>query len=181
MTFAVLTLAVSTVITPPVPTDAADGESSMNVVLSLKPDGNRFRLTFAIEATPSNNVDIAFGADGNADGDLSTDETEFLVGWRGNRWVAFDATGEQIAENPSLGGRTELCWMVCLRDDSPVPWSSAATLDGSAAFTEWALSPPPCLFNPDWTLAKVFVRGKGSPDDRLSFGRFNRGLVIIMR
>lgn len=137
MTFAVLTLAVSTVITPPVPTDAADGESSMNVVLPLKPDGNR--------------------------------------------WVAFDATGEQIAENPSLGGRTELCWMVCLRDDSPVPWSSAATLDGSAAFTEWALSPPPCLFNPDWTLAKVFVRGKGSPDDRLSFGRFNRGLVIIMR
>ena len=75
MTLAVLILAASTLVTPPAPGGAADGETSTNAVLSLRPDGNVFRLTFAVEATPSNNVELALGADGNADGDLSTDET----------------------------------------------------------------------------------------------------------
>ena len=120
----VLMLAVSTVVTPPAPGGAADGETSTNAVLSLRPDGNVFRLTFAVEATPSNNVELALGADRNADGDLSTDETDFLIGWRGDRWVAFDAAGEQVAEAVSPGGATELRWTVRLRDKTAVPRST---------------------------------------------------------
>ena len=181
MTLAALILAASTLVTPPAPGGAADGETSTNAVLSLRPDGNVFRLTFAVEATPSNNVELALGADRNADGDLSTDETDFLIGWRGDRWVAFDAAGEQVAEAVASGGPTELRWMVRLRDKTAVPRSLAATLDGSAAFAAWAENPPRCLFDPDWTHAKVFVRGEGPSDGRIELRRFTQGTVLIVR
>ena len=177
----VLMLAVSTVVTPPAPGGAADGETSTNAVLSLRPDGNVFRLTFAVEATPSNNVEIALGADRNADGDLAMAETDFLIGWRGDRWVAVDAAGEQVAEAASPGGQSELRWSVRLRDETAAPRALAATLDGSAAFAAWADNPPRRLFDPDWTHAKVFVRGEGPSDGRIELRRFNQGTVLIVR
>ena len=93
MTLAALILAASTLVTPPAPGGAADGETSTNAVLSLRPDGNVFRLTFAA----------------------------------------------------------------------------------------WAEDPPRCLFDPDWTHAKVFVRGEGPSDGRIALRRFNQGTVLIVR
>lgn len=177
----VLMLGAATVVTPPAPDGAADGEASTNVVLSLRPDGNLFRLTFAIEATPSNNVEIAFGVDRNADGDLETEETEFLIGWRGDRWVAFDTAGERIAEARSNGGLTELRWTVRLRKETDEPRALEASLDGSAAFSAWAFNPPRRLFNPAWTHAKVFARGEGSATGRIALRRFNQGLSLRIR
>ena len=174
-------LAVSTVVTPPAPDGAADGEASTNVVLSLRPDGNLFRLTFAVEATPSNNVEIAFGVDRNADGDLATAETEFLIGWRGDRWVAFDTAGERVAEERSTGGLTELRWTVRLRKETDEPRALEASLDGSAAFSAWASNPPRRLFNPAWTHAKVFARGEGSATGRIALQRLNQGLALRIR
>lgn len=176
-----LMLAASTVVVPPAPGGAQDGETSTNVVLSLRPDGNRFRLSFTIEATPSNNVEVAFGVDRNADGDLVTGETGFLIGWRGDRWVAFDMAGEQVAEAVSPGGLTELVWTVRLRGETGMPRTLTAALDGAAAFAEWSTNPPHCLFDPEWTHAKVFVRGEGPTVGHIDFRRFNEGSLLFIR
>ena len=181
MTLVALILAVSTVVVPPAPGGAADGEASTNVVLSLRPDGNVFRLTFAVEATPSNNVEIAFGVDRNADNDLATAETEFLIGWRGDRWVAFDTAGEQVAAAVPSGGPTELRWTVRLRKETGVPRALEASLDGTAAFSTWASNPPRVLFNPSWTHAKVFARGEGPATGRIMLRRLNHGLSVVVR
>ena len=177
----VLMLAAATVVTPPAPDGAADGEASTNVVLSLRPDGNLFRLTFDVEATPSNNVEIAFGADRNADGDLATAETEFLIGWRGDRWVAFDTAGERVAEERSTGGLTEFLWTVRLRKETDEPRALEASLDGAAAFAAWASNPPRCLFNPAWTHAKVYARGESPATGRIALQRLNQGLALRIR
>ena len=44
-----------------------------------------------------------------------------------------------------------------------------------------AENPPRCLFDPDWTHAKVFVRGEGPSDGRIELRRFNQGTVLIVR
>ena len=181
MTIATLLFLVSSTIMLPRPSGAIDGESSTNTVLALRSDGNLFHLTFAIQATLSNNVDVAFGIDRNADCDLSTDETEFLIGWRGDRWVAFDTTSEQITECVSQGGLTKLDWTVRLRNGTAAPRALTASLNGSAAFSAWAAHPPRCLFNPEWTLAKVFVRGEGPVEGRISCRRKNQGFVLMIR
>ena len=66
--------------TPP-PSPHPDTESSVNVPLPDWPAlGRRISLTLTANATPSNNVQIAFGQDTNADGNLAPEETALVLG-----------------------------------------------------------------------------------------------------
>ena len=66
--------------TPP-PSSYPDTESSANVAVTNWPGlGRRVKLTLAANFTPSNCVQIAFGQDTNADGDLAPEETNLILG-----------------------------------------------------------------------------------------------------
>ena len=58
-----------------------DTESSVNVAVTNWPAlGRRVKLTLSAEFTPSNGVQVAFGQDDNADGDLEPGETRVVFG-----------------------------------------------------------------------------------------------------
>ena len=48
--------------------------------------GLDFRLEFT--GTPSNNVEVAFGRDGDEDGALAPHETDVVVGWSDPQWAS---------------------------------------------------------------------------------------------
>ena len=85
--FAALTLsavsafaAVRTLPTPP-SSSYPDTESSVNVAVTNWPSlGRRVKLTLSANFTPSNCVQVAFGQDTNADGDLAPEETHLILG-----------------------------------------------------------------------------------------------------
>ena len=66
--------------TPP-PSPFPDTESSVNVAVTNWPGlGRRVKLTLSANFTPSNCVQIAFGQDTNADGDLAPGEVQIVLG-----------------------------------------------------------------------------------------------------
>ena len=66
--------------TPP-PSSYPDSESTANVAVT---NGTclcrRVKLTLSADFTPSNGVQVAFGQDDNADGDLAPEETRVVFG-----------------------------------------------------------------------------------------------------
>ena len=84
----------------------ADTETVTNVPFTAALDAaGRFRLSLSCLATPSNNVEAAFGVDRDADGVLALEETDCVVGWDCGAWfVRKDADGartEHAGAHPS--------------------------------------------------------------------------------
>ena len=85
--------------------DYADTEVSTNFAFSVG-EGQSRGIVFTVElqATPSNNVEVAIGVDANEDGRLSVDESELCVGYDCGTWFvrssAQDAvTSEDVADS----------------------------------------------------------------------------------
>ena len=70
----------------------ADTEVSTNVALAVGAARNR-RLVFSVElqASPSNNVEVAVGCDADADGRLSLAESALVVGYDCGEWFVRSA------------------------------------------------------------------------------------------
>ena len=71
------------------PSAFADLEASADTAISESAFRNlrRFRLGLAFQATPSNNVQVAFGRDTEPlDGHLAAEETAFIIGWDSGEW-----------------------------------------------------------------------------------------------
>ena len=64
------------------PVEEADAEVVTNVPLpALSRRAGRFAFSLGCRATPTNNVEIAFGTDVDEDGVLAPRETRLVVGW----------------------------------------------------------------------------------------------------
>ena len=69
------------------PVAHADTETVTNVPFTASLDAvGRFRLSLSCIATPSNNVEAAFGVDRNDDGVLALEETDCVVGCDCGAW-----------------------------------------------------------------------------------------------
>ena len=67
--------------------DFADTEVSTNIAISLSAEAPRWlRFTLEMEASPSNNVEVAVGCDVDGDGCLSLDESALTVGYDCGEW-----------------------------------------------------------------------------------------------
>ena len=67
-------------------------------------DSRVFSFTLELDATPSNNVEVAFGRDADGDGVLSRFEATMRVGWDCGVWEIVDcATGDVFSELGSPG------------------------------------------------------------------------------
>ena len=83
---------------PDLPTsEYADTEVSTNVVFAVGEGGGR-RLVFSIEleATPTNNGEVAIGHDADGDGRLSLDETALAVGYDCGEWFVRSAAKDSV-------------------------------------------------------------------------------------
>ena len=85
--------AVAVTVTPFPPSEFADTEVSTNIAFAVeRPAMTRIEFTVALDATPTNNVEVAIGTDANGDGNLSVEESAYVFGWDCGRW--FKREGE---------------------------------------------------------------------------------------
>jgi len=82
----------------------ADTEVSTNFVFSVGEGQNR-SLVFTVElqATPSNNVEVAIGVDADEDGNLSLYESGLCVGYDCGTWFVRSASDDAITTSDAAG------------------------------------------------------------------------------
>ena len=78
-----LPMAALAVMVEPLPTsEYADTEVSTNIAFVVdRSMMTRIEFTVALDATPTNNVEVAIGTDGNGDGNLSVEEAAYTFGY----------------------------------------------------------------------------------------------------
>ena len=164
----------------------ADTEVSTNVPFTATLDAaGRFAFDLSCRATPSNNVEVAFGTDANGNGVLEPEETDRVVGWDCGSWFTRTGAdgacrmknGEWKMEN---GGGPELrilSWRVRVVADG-TPSRFEATADGSPAFADLPLE---STYSPSWNLLRLTGRGLDESLETFTFSVTPDGTTFIMR
>ena len=136
------------------PSEYADTEVSTNFTFSVGEGGGR-RLVFSLElqATPTNNVDVAIGHDVNGDGHLSLDETALAVGYDCGDWFVRSAANDSVT------------------------YSDVAE-SGLFRRTYELRS---CHVNPSWNLVKVTRRGLGVANESVGVELKPQGFGLTIR
>ena len=152
-------------VTLPTPPASAccDTESSAVVPIhDWSEIGRRVNLSLAAQATPSNNVQVAFGKDTNGDEDLEPEEVQLVVGFDCGVWFVRD---ERPTSIPNLVTED---WT---EDEHSTPSNVVKTirLRQAVAATN------------RFDLAKVTVRGKGETAAEIVAEFYRRGSVISLQ
>lgn len=143
-------------------------------------DSRVFAFALELDATPSNNVEVAFGRDADGDSMLSRSEATMLVGWNCGVWEIVDcATGDVFSESGQPGNAV-LNWRLKF-SSSGVPVSLEASISGNDAFTALSEHPPQFLLSPDWDKIRITCRGMDSPHPSLTGSVLNQPLTIRVR
>ena len=91
--------AVAVTVTPLPPSEFADTEVSTNIVFVVeRPAMTRIEFTVALDATPTNNVEVAIGTDANGDGNLAVEETAYVFGYDCGTWFCRDRDANKTEE-----------------------------------------------------------------------------------
>ena len=101
-----LPMAAFAVTVEPLPqSEFADTEVSTNIAFAVeRPAMTRIEFTVALDATPTNNVEVAIGTDANGDGNLSVEESAYAFGYDCGTWFARSAGLEGLGSLEGLGG-----------------------------------------------------------------------------
>ena len=164
----------------------ADTEVSTNVATRAWTERTRmFNVTLSFDATPSNNVQVAFGTDASADGNLSDEEAGLTLGWDCGEWfiASADSTNRFTAAPAGTETRKELRLQMNLGADG-LPRALELT-DGTTplAFAGIDLSPPPpaWMFSKDWNLLKVVARGTDEQNEQITVVLSNDAVMLLLR
>ena len=151
------------------PVAHADSETVTNVPFTASLDAaGRFRLSLSCLATPSNNVEAAFGVDRNSDGVLALEETDCVIGWDCGAWfIQKGADGVRTGRACVVptDGVSELSWSVQTSREGAATRLEAA-VDGAPAFAELGAREPrrhelaaDWLYRREWDVVKLTGRG----------------------
>ena len=164
------------------PVEFLDTEVSTNVPIpSLAQRTREYAFSMSFNATPSNNVEIAFGIDADGDGALCDDEVSLSAGWDCGEWfVANAATGERLAD-AGADGPHELLGEIHIRADGRV--KSAAFRDGTTPlFVPLAASVESWDFSAAWNMVRIVGRGENvRSGERFHISATVRGFAIRLR
>ena len=164
----------------------ADTETVTNVPFATALDvAGRLSFGLVCRATPSNNVEVAFGTDANGNGVLEPEETDRVVGWDCGSWFTRKGAdgacqmenGEWTIENGVEPEVRTLSWRVRVGADG-TPSRFEATADGLPAFAERSLE---SIYRPSWTLLRLTGRGLDASLENFSVSSTPDGTVFIMR
>ena len=175
---------------PRLPSPAfADREASADAAVpeSAARDLRRFRLELSFDATPSNNVQVAFGRDGEpADGRLAAEETAFIIGWDGGEWFLRPAGLKERFVHAPADGQTarRRTLTAAIRVGAGGVTKSAVFADdaGALVLDGFPSDPPPAWLAPAaWDLLRVTVRGAAVVEEDVRVRFLADGAVIILR
>ena len=97
--------AFAVTVEPLPPSEFADTEVSTNIAFAVeRPAMTRIKFTVALDATPTNNVEVAIGTDANGDGNLAVEEAAHVFGYDCGTWFARSAGLEGLGSLEGLGG-----------------------------------------------------------------------------
>jgi len=95
-----------------------------------------FRLEMTFDATPSNNVQVAFGRDDRpADGALAAEETDFIVGYDCGEWFLRPRGLRERFAFPAVETNGTRTLAASIRVTSQGVFQTPAFKDGGTAFT----------------------------------------------
>ena len=127
-----------------------------------------FTVNLSFIATPSNNVELAFGTDTGTtgvlpvgDGELAPDECDLIVGWDCGSWFVEDGeSGERFTAVPTGGcGLHDFALRVRFSHSGAI--ESVRFLDnGTEVFTEIAALKPTWFHVPAWNRMRLVGRGE---------------------
>ena len=131
-----------------------DVEVSTNFAFAVGEGTNR-RLVFSLElqASPSNNVEVAIGCDADEDGMLSLDEAALTVGYDCGEWFVRSAANDSVTYSDIAdSGVFRRTYEVRSRH-----------------------------IDPSWNLVKVTRRGLGVSNENISFSLVESGFGLSIR
>ena len=168
------------------PVTHADTEVMTNVPFTGALDvSGRFAFDLSCRATPSNNVEVAFGTDADGDGVLDLGETDCVIGWDCGAWFVRKGAdgacqmenGEWKIENGVEPEVRTLSWRVRVRTDG-TPFRLEATADGTLVFADLPLE---STYSPSWNLLRLTGRGLDASLETFTFSVTPDGTIFIMR
>ena len=132
----------------------ADTEVSTNFTFAVGEGSNR-RLVFTVEleATPTNNVEVAIGCDAEENGLLSLDETALTVGYDCGEWFVRSAANDSVMCSDVADSGTFRC-----------------TYEVRSRYID-----------PSWDLVNVTRRGLGVSNENVSFSLVESGFGLTIR
>ncbi len=161
----------------------ADTEVSTNIVrwFPAKTSGT-FAFGVSFDGTASNNVEIAFGDDVDADLVLSPDEMQFALGWDCGAWFYCAGDGDiqiEKSSNDALTRKALGCSFV-IRSDGIIR-DAVITNGVESIFTNLTANHPRIRFNPNWNIVRFTARGVISPQSFFRVRWHPRGFYLIFR
>lgn len=165
---------------PPAPPPAHfDTESVTNAPLGRALETSRFlRVRIELTATPSNNVEVAFGTEEGSE--LPFGSEAFAVGWDCGAWFIASPTNRIEGATCTNAAPCSLSFEVRVAgDEKPHAWRLSTT-DGGA-FTNLPAVPPDWTFSRDWTTVRLVVRGVDERDESVSVRLDTDPGVLILR
>ena len=136
------------------PSEYADTEVSTNFAFAVgEGGGRRLVFTLELEATPTNNVEVAIGHDADGDGCLSLDETALAVGYDCGEWFTRSAANDSVTYS-----------------DAAVFGTFRRTYEVRSRHID-----------PSWNLVKVTRRGLGVANEGIAIDMIESGFGVIMR
>ena len=161
----------------------ADAEVVTNVVISSWQRGvAKFAFSLSCIATPSNNVEAAFGEDVNTNGVLEPEEADLIVGWKRGNWFIQNGTdGERFSVgSTSMEDVRTLAWNYRLTD-APTPARLSVMVDGTAAFSALSEDSPEWLHRRKWNLMRLTGRGLHDSGEVFTIGTPLDPTAILFR
>ena len=164
----------------------ADTEVSTNVPFATALDAaGRLSFDLVCRATPSNNVEVAFGTDANGNGVLEPEEIDRIVGWDCGSWFTRKGAdgacrmknGEWKIENGVEPEVRTLSWRVRVGADG-TPSRFEATADGTLVFADLPLE---STYSPSWNLLRLTGRGLDASLKAFTVSVTPDGTTFIMR
>lgn len=170
--------AAGTVVVVPEPSAYVDTEASTNVVFRAGDEKcGLFSLTLDICAATTNNVTVAFGRDGNGDGDLDRAETDLEIGWDAGAWFCRNRTTDAEQWVERTPGRRRLDLKMFLESRRTPKHLYARDADGLI----FDFPSPSFTFDPSWNLVKVSTRGRVNSDGLVEAIMDPWGLMVFLR
>ncbi len=144
-----------------------DTEVSTNLNFNtFRSDAKGMVLQMNFNCSPTNNIQIAFGKDSNADGVLSASETGVVYGWRcGHYFIENYSAGERlVSKTGQSAGVKRISYELKMRSDISIE-SFNASADGKNLFPELSAQIPVWLYSRQWNMMRVTRRGASVGSD----------------
>ena len=182
LVFAAIPMLVGSTLSLPT-VEYVDTETSTNVPFAVGAEGaGRFTLSLECLATPSNNVEAAFGCDADHDGVLGLGEIAFTVGWDCGAWFVRQGCDGFRIEEPSSSTNAVKTISLNLRfGASGQPRRLEAVADGQPQFPAFTATPPEWLNVRRCDLMRLTGRGLDNNGESLDVRTTSDAIAIRFR